>query len=164
MDGDLNNYTARLRTHHHRELAPQPPAAVVLVVGYRACFAAAPKPGTPVIAFAAITAATTTAVAAPMMALISVENATQVVRVRSDGSSEIDWEEDPFEIFGHSGIRWCLMPVQSAPGGRFVIAPGSWVAGRYQAVLTRSTLSHAPTAPTVVAVHNADPHTGHTRW
>ncbi|WP_433566879.1 hypothetical protein ACQP1O_17825 [Nocardia sp. CA-151230] len=165
MNPDPNSYIARLRIDpRYQQVAPQPPTARALVVGYRACFATDPKPATPVAAFAAITPPAATTVTAPCMALISVERATQVVRVRPDGSREIGWEDDYFPIVGDPGIRWCLLPVDLSPEGRFVIADGGWAAGGYQAVLTRSTIAHAPTAPTVVAVHNTDPRTGHTRW
>lgn len=158
MNGDLNSYSARLRVDpRYVEVVSAPPASSVLVVGYRACFATAPKPGTPVAAFPAITSAsTTTTVAAPPMALVSIERAAQIIRDR-----EIHWEEGHF---GVSGVHWCLIPVDPTVDSRFVIAEGWWAAGGYQAVLTRSVIANAPTAPTVVAVHNAHPSTGRKKW
>ncbi|MFE3230130.1 hypothetical protein [Nocardia sp. NPDC059228] len=160
MNGELNSYCARLRVGpRYVEVVSAPPASSVLVVGYRACFATAPKPGTPVAAFPAITPATTTTDAAPPMALVSIERATQIIRDR-----ESYWEEGYFGIFGDSGVHWCLIPVDPTVDSRFVIAEGWWAAGGYQAVLTRSVIANAPTAPTVVAVHNAHPSTGRKKW
>ncbi|MEU1204642.1 hypothetical protein [Nocardia sp. NPDC005825] len=165
MNGDLNSYIARLRVDpRYQEVVPQPPATRALIVGYRACFATAPTPGTPVATFPAISSSAATSFPAPKLALISIERATQVVRVRPDGTRETRWEEDYFPAFGDSGIQWCLLPVDPSPDGQFVIAEGWWAATGYQAVLTRSTIANAPSAPTVVAVHNTNPRTGGKRW
>ncbi|MFE3058798.1 hypothetical protein [Nocardia sp. NPDC059239] len=156
----MNSYSARLRVDpRYVEVVSAPPVTGILVVGYRACFATAPKPSTPVAAFPTITQATTTAITAPPMALVSVERATQIIR-----DHETHWEEDYFGGFGDSGIDWCLIPVDPTFDGGFVVAEGWWAAGGYQAVLTRSVIANAPTAPTVVAVHNAHPSTGRKRW
>ncbi|WP_327141296.1 hypothetical protein [Nocardia sp. NBC_01327] len=165
MVTDLHSHTARLRIMPGCEDAlPEAPSGGVLVVGYRASFATAPEGGTPVAAFAAISPAATATSTAPRMALISVERATRILGSRTDGSSEIRWEENYFAGFGDSGIQWHLLPVDACPERGFVIASGAWSASGYQAVLTRSVSAEVPFAPTVVAVHNANPHTGHTRW
>ncbi|WP_153809877.1 hypothetical protein [Nocardia sp. SYP-A9097] len=121
-------------------------------------------PRTQIAPFAGITPYAAGDVGTATMALISVERATQVLRVRADGRREIAWEEDYFESFGDSGTQWSLIPVDPSPDGRFIVADGSWATGGYQAVLTRSTIDHAPGAPTVVAVHNSSPYTGCKRW
>ncbi|MCU1645445.1 MAG: hypothetical protein JWN03_5720 [Nocardia sp.] len=165
MVTDPHSHTARLRIVPGCEDAlPEAPSGGVLVVGYRVSFATAPEGGTPVAAFAAISTAATATSTAPRMALISVERATRIHSRNADGNSEIRWEENHFTGFGDSGIQWHLLPVDACPERGFVIASGAWSASGYQAVLTRSVSAEVPFAPTVVAVHNANPHTGHTRW
>ncbi|MFE3000047.1 hypothetical protein ACFXG4_34240 [Nocardia sp. NPDC059246] len=164
MNADPSRYLARLRVMPGYETAvPAPPSTEVLVVGYRACFAAAPEPGTPISRFDAVTVGAAAQTATPM-ALISVEHATQRLRIRTGGGTEISWEENYFTAFGDSGTRWHLLPVATSSAGGFIVAHGAWSASGYEAVLTRSTLAQAPFAPSVVAVHNADPHTGAQRW
>lgn len=165
VDTDLHNYAARLRVMPHCDNAiPEAPTGGVLVVGYRASFATAPESGTPIAAFRATSPAATVSSTAPRMALISVERATKVLSATADGGSEIRWEENYFGAFGDSGIVWHLLPVDASPERGFVIAPGAWCASGYEAVLTRSAIAEVPFAPTVIAVHNANPHTGHTQW
>ncbi|WP_405494693.1 hypothetical protein [Nocardia sp. NBC_00511] len=164
MNTDPSRYLARLRVMPGYEAAvPAPPSTEVMVVGYRACFAAAAAPGTPISRFDALTARAVDRTATPM-ALISVEHATQRLRIHTGGGTEISWEEYYFTAFGDSGTRWHLLPVVASSDGGFVVARGAWSASGYEAVLTRSTLTQAPFAPPVVAVHNADPHTGAQRW
>ncbi|MFB8005229.1 hypothetical protein [Nocardia sp. NPDC056000] len=161
----MNAHAARLRVHpRHRGTAPAPPAAEVVVIGYRARFATAPPAGAVVKSFTDITPTTTATSPVPCMALVSIEPATQVVRLRDDGTSEISWEEHDLGLLGVTGIRWCLMPVELSSTGRFVIADGTWAAGGYEAILARSTIANAPTAPIVVPVHNLNPRTGRHRW
>ncbi|MEV6096169.1 hypothetical protein [Nocardia sp. NPDC051981] len=165
MKTDPTRYLARLRvTPGYEKAVPAPPSVGVLIVGYRACFAAAPAAGTPIASFEATTPVQIDAGAATAMALISVERATQRLRIRTEGGTEISWEENYFSAFGDSGTQWHLLPVDPSSHGGFVIARGAWAAGGYQAVLTRSTLIQAPFAPAVVSVHNVDPHTGERRW
>ncbi|MFE3060864.1 hypothetical protein [Nocardia sp. NPDC059236] len=164
MNPDPSRYLARLRVMPGYETAvPAPPSTEVLVVGYRACFAASPEPGTPISRFDALTVSTLAQTVTPM-ALISVEHATQRLHIRTSGGIEISWEENYFTAFGDSGTRWHVLPVVTSPDGGFMVAHGAWSASGYEAVLTRSTLAQAPFAPPVVAVHNADPHTGARRW
>ncbi|MFE3757898.1 hypothetical protein ACFXO9_26625 [Nocardia tengchongensis] len=162
---DPTRFVARLRvTPGYEHAVPAPPSAEVLVVGYRACFATAPDAGTAIACFEDTVPVATIVGAGTPMALISVERATQRLRIRSEGGTEVSWEENYFPAFGDSGTQWLLLPVDPSPQGGFVIARGAWSASGYQAVLTCSTLIQAPFAPPVVSVHNADPHTGERRW
>ena len=162
---DPTRFLARLRvTPGYEHAVPAPPSTAVLVVGYRACFATAPAAGTAITSFGGVIPVPTDTGTATAMVLISVERATQRLRIRTEGGTEISWEENYSPAFGDSGTQWHLLPVEPSPQGGFVIARGAWSASGYQAVLTRSTLIQAPFAPPVVSVHNADPHTGERRW
>lgn len=164
VNTDPSRYLARLRVIPGYETAvPAPPSTEVLVVGYRASFAAAPEPSTAIAHFDALTVRAVAQTATPMV-LVSVEHATKRLRIRTGGGTEISWEENYFTAFGDSDTRWHLLPVTTSSDGGFIVAPGAWSASGYEAVLTRSTLAQAPFAPSVVAVHNADPHTGMHRW
>lgn len=164
MNADLHPYTARLRVMPGVRSAPaDPPSGAVLAVGYRASFATPPAPGTQVALFPTLDPAAIATSNTPWMALISVEQATQLDPTDTEGG-DIAWEALYFTDRGHTGIKWHLVPVDPEPERRFVIAPGAWRPSGYQAVLTRSLIAEVPFAPIVVAVHNTNSHTGHTRW
>ncbi|MFE3001375.1 hypothetical protein ACFXG4_41115 [Nocardia sp. NPDC059246] len=165
MNSDLDTHIARVRVDPcNQEALPPPAVAGVLVVGYRASFHDRPTAGTRITAFPRVAAAALHRPSIPTMALVSVEPATRVVRVCPDGRHETGWSEDLFPEFVGWRIRWSLLPVDADFAGGFVIAEGSWAAGGYQAVLTRSALDDAPGAPTIVAIHNTNPWTGRSRW
>ncbi|WP_157978695.1 MULTISPECIES: hypothetical protein [Nocardia] len=153
----IDRYTARLRADpRYAPYLPEIDASgSVLVVGYYAAFAITPRPGTPIAAFDGIPAQH----AGLVMALIRVENAGASPRTDPDGIPR--WEVDPFGI-GLPEFGWYLSPAEHT-GSRWVLAAGWWAAGGRQAVLARTLSTVVPGAPTVVAVHDHDPHTGR-RW
>ncbi|MEU7764987.1 hypothetical protein AB0B25_07670 [Nocardia sp. NPDC049190] len=165
MGTDFDSYTARLRLDSR--YGPYLPDAIVstdcvLVAGYHAAFATPPRPGTVIAAFPGINQTAAAARGYPVMALVRVEHATQVVTVHTDGSRQINWETDPFGELP-TGIGWRLTPAAADTAGRWVITDGRWAAGGCEAVLARSVTAQVPGAPAVVAVHEQDPHT-RRRW
>jgi hypothetical protein len=162
MLADLSPYTARIRVDPH--YAPYPPDSgplpSMLVVGYHAAFATGPRPGIPIAVFDGLPARILVEGIAAL-ALVRVEYATEITTVGPDGVSEIGWASDPFGI-GLPEFGWRLVPAQRT-GGRWVIAQGCWAAGGRQGVLPRSLTTQVPGAPTVVSIHDHNPHTGN-RW
>lgn len=162
MGPDTSGYLARVRLDpEYQPYLPASalPAEPVLVVGYRAAFATAPLPGTPLTAFPGTVPAATRQ-RHPVMGLVRVEYATEVVTTSEDGTSHTQWEENLFAGFP-SGISWYLVPAEPVPAtGRWAIASGSWAASGRQAVLPCPVTTGVPGAPTVVAIHDHDPHTG----
>ncbi|MEV4233558.1 hypothetical protein AB0J47_00060 [Nocardia sp. NPDC049737] len=162
MLADLSRYTARIRLDPH--YAPYLPdngsLPSMLLAGYHAAFATGPRPGPPIAAFDhPPTYPIVEGTAA--LALVRIEYATQITTLTPDGDNEIGWASDPFGI-GLPEFGWRLIPAQHT-GGRWLIAHGTWAAGGRQGVLPRSVTTQVPGAPTVVAVHDHDPHTGN-RW
>ncbi|MGO4612967.1 hypothetical protein AB4305_03315 [Nocardia sp. 2YAB30] len=161
MGTDLDSYTARLRADpRYGPYLPDTAADIdrVLVAGYHAAFATPPPPGTVIAVFPGIDH-TAAACGRPVMALVRVEHATQVVTVHADGSSQTRWENDSFGGLP-TGIGWRLSPAVPDTAGRWVIAEGRWAAGGREAVLPRSVTAQVPGAPAVVTVHEQDPQTG----
>ncbi|MGV9678834.1 hypothetical protein ACWDSJ_26420 [Nocardia sp. NPDC003482] len=160
-----HSYTARLRVPpgYADVLADPGPHAAVLVLGYRAAFATHPDPGTVISAFRGIDTHTAQRSALAPMALIAVEIATAVLTTGPDGSTETEWEADPFAIFGRTGFHWYLTPAEPAPDGHLRLTERRWAASGYEAILPRTVLAHVPTAPPTVPVHDRDPHTGAQR-
>ncbi|WP_109529295.1 MULTISPECIES: hypothetical protein [Nocardia] len=161
MSVDLSSYTARLRLDpHYAAYLPDDDRMPMsmLVVGYHAAFATGPRPGTPVADFDGLPSLAENTVG---LALVRIEYATQITTIIPDGGSETSWARDPFGI-GLPEFGWRLVPTQHRDG-RWVIASGSWAAGARQAVLPRSVTIQVPGTPTVVGVHDRDPHTGN-RW
>ncbi|MFX0573750.1 hypothetical protein [Nocardia nepalensis] len=162
MGTDLSCFSARIRVDpYHAPYLPDGGRLLsMLVVGYHAAFATGPRPGTPIAVFDRLPNRTLVQGTAAL-ALVRVEYATEITTVAPDGGSEISWAPDPFGI-GLPEFGWRLVPAQPT-GGRWVIAHGCWAAGGRQGVLPRSLTTQVPGAPTVVTVHDHDPHTGN-RW
>ncbi|MFI6958612.1 hypothetical protein ACIBJI_34740 [Nocardia sp. NPDC050408] len=169
MNTDLHAYTARLRVaprydHHLRACDPAHSVGFsgVVVAGYHAAFGMHPHSATVVGMFPGVDVAAARGERLPVMALVRVEHATQVITPHGDGTSRTHWENSPFDQLP-TGFSWYLAPTDIDVAGRCVIADRCWSAGGRQAVLPRSVTMHAPGAPTVVDVHDHDPHTGR-RW
>ncbi|WP_433664753.1 hypothetical protein ACQPW1_22940 [Nocardia sp. CA-128927] len=165
MNTDLTRYCARIRLdpRYERDLpAGARTVEHVVIAGYRAAFAAEPRPATVLAPFPGLDLAQAYAEHLPVMALVRVEHATRVVITDDDGTTRISWEED---TFGHSPSRisWYLAPATLNRERRCVLAEGRWRAGGRQGVLPRSVTTLAPGVPTVVDLHDHDPHSG-TRW
>ncbi|MFX0575092.1 hypothetical protein [Nocardia nepalensis] len=169
MNTDLHAYTARLRIDprydYHLRACDQASSVEfggILVAGYHAAFGTHPHPATVVGMFPGVDIAAARSEQLPMMALVRVEHATQVITPHDDGTNRIHWEPSIFDQLP-TGFSWYLAPVDIDVARGAVIADGRWSAGGRQAVLPRSVTVHAPGAPTVVDVHDQDPHTGR-RW
>ncbi|MEV0027829.1 hypothetical protein [Nocardia sp. NPDC050793] len=162
---DLARYLARVQLdpNHQRYLREEAlPGGPVLIVGHHAAFATSPRPGTPIAVFPGIEPATP-ATDYPILALVRVEHATGVITVADDGTSRIHWEENVFPGLP-TGISWYLRPAELDPAtGRWVLAAGRWAAGGCHAQLPRSVTTQVPGAPSSVAIHDQDSHTGR-RW
>ncbi|WP_433621026.1 hypothetical protein [Nocardia sp. CA-120079] len=158
----MSSYSARIWVYpRYAPYLPESGQALsMLVVGYHAAFATGPRPDTPIGVFDGLPTRTLMRGSAAL-ALVRVEYATEITTVTPDGGSEISWAPDPFGLewpeFG-----WRLVPAQRTDS-RWVIAHGCWAAGGRQGVLPRSLTTQVPGAPTVVTVHDHDPHTGN-RW
>jgi len=151
MSGDLAAYTARraLRVHGMR-----PPAAdaAVVVVGYRTAYDVPPAPGVVIVPFRGLDPEALARTGTPAMALIAVESPTAVrfgARI-----SQFPSMAGPLRRTEGTEFAWYLIPVDPTPGGRFTIARGPWQDSGHDAVLTRTLTRHAPTAPTLVAIHD----------
>ncbi|MFF3228873.1 hypothetical protein ACFYV7_39195 [Nocardia suismassiliense] len=162
---ELHPYTARTRIHP--DYAPYLPASTlgadrVVVAGYHAAFATEPRPDTVISVFGGLDLDTARAEHIPVMALVRLERATQVITPGADGARRIRWEQG---IFGgaFAGVSWYLAPTALDGRRRCVIAVGWWSADGRQAVLPRSVIVTIPGVPTVVDIRDHDPHTG-TRW
>lgn len=165
MATDLHACTARLRVDpYYQPYLPDTTGTIdrVLVAGYHAAFAVAPRPGTAVAVFDGLDATAAPTEQLPVLALVRVEHASQVVTVTDDGISRIHWETGTFGGLP-TGMSWYLTPTERDPHGRRVIANGRWAPGGRQAVLPRSVTVRVPGTPTVVDVRDHDPHTGR-RW
>lgn len=165
MDDDLYPYTARTRIHP--DYAPHLPtselgAEHVVIAGYHAAFATAPAPDTDVAVFPGFDLATARAGTTPVMALIRIEYATQVLTPGPHNTRRIHWEEGIFNA-AITGMHWYLTPTVLNRARRCAIAAGWWAAGGRQAVLPRSVTDLVPGVPTVIDIHDHDPHTGN-RW
>ncbi|MBF6102261.1 hypothetical protein IU510_30035 [Nocardia cyriacigeorgica] len=166
MSTDLDRYLARvILDPAYAPYAPEhaQPRGPVVIVGYHAAFATHPAPGTALAAFPGIDLATTTVSSYPLMGLVRIEHATEVVTVHRDGSTSTEWHDTVFSRLPR-GISWRLVPAEPAPvTGRPRTVAGWWAAGGRQALLPRSVTTQVPGAPTAVKIHDHDPHTGR-RW
>ncbi|MFI6041905.1 hypothetical protein ACIA8C_09740 [Nocardia sp. NPDC051321] len=165
VNADLTRYCARIRhdPRYERDLLDNVRTVDhVVIAGYHAAFAVEPRPATVLTPFSGLDLAQAYAEHLPVMALVRVEHATRVVITNDDGTSRTGWQDDTFG-FLPTGISWYLAPTTLDHERRCVIAGGRWRGGGRQGVLSRSVTTHAPGVPTVVDLHDHDPHSG-TRW
>ena len=166
MNTDADRYLARAAlapayTRYAPEIAV--PSGPVVIVGYHAAFAFHPAAGTALAAFPGIDLAGMTASSFPLMGLVRIEHATEIITVHRDGSASTEWNDTTFSQLPH-GTTWYLTPAELDPmTGRPRTAAGRWAAGRHRALLPRSVTTQVPGAPTTVTLHDHDPHTSR-RW
>ncbi|WP_406274534.1 hypothetical protein OH799_01365 [Nocardia sp. NBC_00881] len=161
MGTDLDRYTAPI-TPAPRDRSPRSRTTRVLIAGVHAAFATPPRPGTVVATFDDFDMHARPD-ELPIVALVRVEYATQVVTANRDGSRRIRWERD---VFGRlpTGIGWRLSPAATDPTGRIVIGQGWWAAGGREIILPAAVRAQVPGVPAAVALHDHDPHTGWRPW
>ncbi|WP_040801769.1 hypothetical protein [Nocardia higoensis] len=163
MNTDADRYLARMTlAPAYARYAPETaaPSGPIVIVGYHAAFAFHPAPGTALAAFPGIDLESMTASSLPLMGLVRIEHATEIVTVHRDGSTSTEWNDTTFDQLPH-GTTWYLTPAEPDPmTGRPRTAAGRWAAGRHRAQLPRSVALQVPGAPIAVTIHDHDPHTG----